>query len=139
VVYSHPSLENEITILESALVVYFFVDMYPTLSKRISPPPSSPETAYLRYRTNFFVDTYVNKVHGLYFKVFLAHEKDAESRVDDLVNTIREHIEPLLHDAGPFFGGSSHMTLAEVRGKCNAIVSWLILLDAHSIVHNSYV
>lgn len=37
-----------------------------------------------------------------------------EQKNQDLVKAVETHIEPLLHDAKPFFGGSENLTMAEV-------------------------
>lgn len=41
-------------------------------------------------------------------------DEEATTNADDLVKGIVKEIEPLLANAGPFFGGSSKLTLAEV-------------------------
>lgn len=42
-------------------------------------------------------------------------EEEKKQKSDELVKAVEKEIEPLLHDAAPFFGGSNKMTLAEVR------------------------
>lgn len=41
-------------------------------------------------------------------------DEEATTNADDLVKGIVKEIEPLLANAGPFFGGSQKLTLAEV-------------------------
>lgn len=41
-------------------------------------------------------------------------DEEATANADDLVKGIVKEIEPLLANAGPFFGGSQKLTLAEV-------------------------
>lgn len=58
-----------------------------------------------------------SKVNGHYHKALFAKtDEESATAVDDLVKGIAKEIEPLLkNNAGPFFGGSSKLTLAEVR------------------------
>lgn len=56
-----------------------------------------------------------SKVNGFYMKTLLAKtDEEATTNADDLVKGIVKEIEPLLANAGPFFGGSQKLTLAEV-------------------------
>lgn len=56
-----------------------------------------------------------SKVNGFYMKTLLAKtDEDASANADELVKGIGKEIEPLLAGAGPFFGGSQKLTLAEV-------------------------
>lgn len=41
-------------------------------------------------------------------------EKEKEELTTKWVEAVKKEIEPLLKDAGPFFGGSRRLTLAEV-------------------------
>ena len=41
-------------------------------------------------------------------------EEEKKAKANELVKAIEKEIEPLLHDADPFFGGSKKITLAEV-------------------------
>lgn len=50
-------------------------------------------------------------------------EEEATANADDLVKGIVKEIEPLLQGAGPFFGGSQKLTLAEVRPPHLALTS----------------
>lgn len=44
-------------------------------------------------------------------------ENDEEKRQmsEEMVKAVEKEIEPLLQDAGPFFGGNKKMTMAEVK------------------------
>lgn len=42
-------------------------------------------------------------------------DEDASTNAEELVKGIAKEIEPLLKNAGPFFGGSQKLTLAEVK------------------------
>ena len=68
-----------------------------------------------RARMSFFTDAYWNKFHTILFKLFEAPtEADADNVADEAVAGLLREVEPLLHDAKPFFGGSDKLTLAEV-------------------------
>lgn len=42
-------------------------------------------------------------------------DEEKESKAKEWLAAIEKEIEPLLHDAAPFFGGSKEMTIAEVH------------------------
>lgn len=46
--------------------------------------------------------------------LFAKSDEDVTTNADELVKGIVKEIEPLLKGAGPFFGGSAKLTLAEV-------------------------
>lgn len=67
------------------------------------------------------MDAWFTKVNSFWFKAVFAKTSDeASENAQGLVNGVAKEIEPLLKDAGPFFGGSNKLTLAEV--SCNT--SW---------------
>ena len=71
----------------------------------------------------FCVDNWFAKVNPLMFKILGASSPEQqENVVDELTAMVSKEIEPLLHDAGPFFGGSKQMTLVEVR-LCSSLRS----------------
>lgn len=88
-------------------------DAYPS---RLLPQSTPVENALYRARVAFFVDAFINKVAPHLWagvRSATAEEKDAEAQA--LVDAVVKEIEPLLVDGkGPFFGGSEHLTLAEV-------------------------
>ena len=100
-------------ITESAVIAQFLADLYPP---HLLPPSNSPEGALKRADIAFFVDAYFENVQKHLAKLTSA-KTDAE--VDEAVAQthagIVKEVEPLLKDAKPFFGGSDHLTLAEVR------------------------
>lgn len=49
------------------------------------------------------------------YQVMKAEGEQKEKLGEELVEAVRKEIEPLLEGAGPFFGGSKSITLAEVR------------------------
>ena len=68
-----------------------------------------------RARIAFFVDAWFTKVNSFWFKALFAKTADeASENAEGLVKSVAKEIEPLLKDAGPFFGGSNKRTLAEV-------------------------
>jgi glutathione S-transferase len=109
--YSNGSFDE--IILESGLVAQFLVDSHP--SHLLPASDSSPTASLFRYRVNFFVDTYFSKVNTFLYSVIRAtSEEEKQTKADEWVKAVEKEIEPLLHDASPFFGGSKEMTLAEV-------------------------
>ena len=109
--YSNGSFDE--ILLESGLVSQFLVDAHP--SHLLPASDSSPTAPLFRYRVNFFVDTYFTKVNTyLYAAIRATNDEEKKAKVDEWVKAVEKEIEPLLHDANPFFGGSKEMTLAEV-------------------------
>lgn len=101
-------------ILESGLVSQFLADSHP--SHLLPSSDSSPTASLFRYRVHFFVDTFFSKVNTHMYGVIRAtSEEEKSTKVEEWVKAIEKEIEPLLHDANPFFGGSTQMTLAEVQ------------------------
>lgn len=112
---SNGILQDEI-ITESAIASTFLADAYPS-SAFWPASPSSPTSALKRARITFFVDTFINKVNGLLLPLLNAEGEEQEALGRGLVTAVEKQIEPLLEGAGPFFGGSSSLTFAEVRRK----------------------
>lgn len=108
-----PSLSyNGQIITESAIVAQFLADAYPS---HLVPNGGTPEAALTRARINFFVDTFFSKVNSLYHKALFAKtDEEAEEAAAEFVKQLEKEVEPLLSDAGPYFGGSKTLTLAEV-------------------------
>lgn len=108
-----PSLRyNGEIITESAIVAQFLADAHPS---HLVPASSDPAGPLARARIGFFVDAWFSKVGGLYMKTLLAKTDDeAKGLADELVKGVAKEIEPLLRGAGPFFGGSEKLTMAEV-------------------------
>jgi glutathione S-transferase len=109
--YSNGSFDE--TLLESGPISQFLVDAHP--SHLLPASDSSPTAPLFRYRVNFFVDTYFTKVNTYLYAIIRAtNDEEKKTKADEWVKAIEKEIEPLLHDANPFFGGSKEMTLAEV-------------------------
>lgn len=62
----------------------------------------------------FFADTWTGKVNTYMYQIMKAEEEEKEKLGAELVEAVKKEIEPLLEGAGPFFGGSKSITLAEV-------------------------
>lgn len=108
---------NSQTITESGVVAQFLADAHPS---HLSPTTGTPEAALKRARTNFFVDAWFSKVNSFSHQIaLLADQKEREERGRALVAAVEKEIEPLLEveggGAGPYFGGSDKIGLAEVR------------------------
>jgi len=97
---------------ESAVVSWLIADAYPGHLVAASDTPGGPQK---RARINFFVDTYFTKFQSSLVKLFGAKtEAEQEPIIKGAVDQLVKELEPLLKDAKPFFGGSDHITLAEV-------------------------
>jgi glutathione S-transferase len=109
-----PTLKyNGEIIPESAIVAQFLADQYPSHLVKTS---SEPGGALQRARINFFVDALINKVQpNFYPQIWAKTEEEKAEKMDAFVNAVVKEVEPLLKNAAPFFGGSSRLTLAEVR------------------------
>lgn len=107
-----PSISyNGEIITESAVVAQFLADKYPS---HLLPASSDPNGPLTRARINFFVDAWFSKVNSFWFKaLFSKTAEESNENAEELVKGVVKEIEPLLQDAGPFFGGSSKLTLAE--------------------------
>lgn len=130
-----PSLSyNGEIITESAVVAQFLADAYPS---HLLPASSDPKGALTRARIAFFVDAWFTKVNSFWFKALFAKTADdANESAQELVKGITKEIEPLLKDAGPFFGGSNKITLAEASrppGHSASIVSRAMLTEFQAL------
>jgi len=57
------------------------------------------------------------------YPLLKADGEEEQTRIaQEMQKAIETHVEPLLKDAKPFFGGSSEFTMAEVRDRL--ILSW---------------
>ncbi len=107
-----PSINYNGTIItESAIVSQFLADAHPSHILKTSTEEGG---ALQRARIAYFVDAYFSKVNGLTFTILQGSESEKEVTATKFVDAIVKEIEPLLHDAKPFFGGASKLTLAEV-------------------------
>lgn len=112
------SFNGEI-ITESAVIATFLADAFPAASSGgngLLPPSTGPDGPLTRAKVSFFVDTYLNKVQPVFMKSNMAKsDEDRSKALADFVAVTAKELDPLLGDAAPFFGGSSTLTLAEVR------------------------
>lgn len=109
-----PALDHNGEILvESAVVAQYLVDAFPS---HLVPASNAPGGALRRARIALFVDAFNSKFNTPLFGVHTAKtEEEKEAIVEKVVDGLVKHVEPLLADAAPFFGGSDKLTLAEVR------------------------
>jgi glutathione S-transferase len=99
-------------IAESAIIVQFLVDAYPSSS--LTPAPGGVTAAVQRAKVAWFFDTFMQTVHMGYGPLIMASSpEEAEAAAETINNAVIKDIEPLLADAKPFFGGSATLTLAE--------------------------
>jgi len=131
-----PALEyNGEIITESAVVTQFLADAHPS---SLVPTSTDPKGPLSRARIAFFVDAWFSKVNSLFFKTQLAKtEAEAEGFAKEAVAAIIKEIEPLLGNAGPFFGGSEKLTLAEAL--TGPFILRFFSLAKHGVVPNSLV
>jgi glutathione S-transferase len=102
-------------ITESAVIATFLADKSGATSSLL-PVSTDEDGPLLRARIAFFVDTYVNRVSPIFMKVQRCKSAEERSAVlAEFVDEAAKQLDPLLEDAAPFFGGSSNITLAEVR------------------------
>lgn len=104
---------NDEVITESAIVATFLADNFPD-SNFYPKSHESPTSALTRARMTFFVDTWFTKVNTMLYPILRADGEEKERLGKEVVAAVEKEIEPLLEGAGPFFGGSEVMTLAEV-------------------------
>jgi glutathione S-transferase len=102
---------NDQIITESGVVSRFLADAYPS---HLVPSTGTVDAALARARINFFVDTWFDKVGSYWFQILLASDEAKKAElVKEFLQKMEKEIEPLLEGAGPFFGGSERVTLAE--------------------------
>ncbi|KAJ5558239.1 hypothetical protein N7535_008453 [Penicillium sp. DV-2018c] len=112
-----PSISyNNAILTESGIVAQFIADAHPPT---LLPPSTPANNALYRARLNFFVDAFFSKVVPHFFaSLRAANEAERDAAAEQLVAAVVKEIEPLLAEtegAGPFFGGSEKLTLAEVQ------------------------
>jgi glutathione S-transferase len=132
-----PSISYNGTIItESAIVAQFLADAHPSALVKVS---SAEGGALERAKINFFVDAFMSKVNGQILPLLRAEESEKEALVEKIVQAVEKEVEPLLKDAGPFFGGSSKVTLAEARilfSRRNFGAYVLMLIGSNGIIHS---
>ncbi|KAL2865225.1 glutathione S-transferase family protein [Aspergillus lucknowensis] len=104
---------GDAVILESALIAQFLADS--AASTNLTPHTGDPQRALARQRIAFFVETYFAKANVHYYPAIEARtDGEAEELGRRYAEAVVKEIEPLLQDAGPFFGGAGKLTMAEV-------------------------
>ncbi|KUJ17008.1 thioredoxin-like protein [Mollisia scopiformis] len=108
-----PSINyNGAIITESAIVSQFLADAHPSHLVKKSDEEGG---ALQRARISYFVDAYFSKVNSNFYPILKAQsEQEKEVEAQKFVDAVVKELEPQLQNAGPFFGGSSKLTLAEV-------------------------
>lgn len=98
-------------ITESGIIAQFLADAYPS---HLLPVGGTVEGALTRARIHFFVDTWFSKAGSYWFQILRQEsEEQKEKLAKEFLGVVEKEVEPLLKDAGPFFGGSSRITMAE--------------------------
>lgn len=100
---------------ESTIIATFLADTFPSTSKLL-PASTDPNGPLTRAKISLFVDTYFNRVQPIF--MMSQRSKSDEERANGLAEFVGAAAKELLSDAAPFFGGSSDITLAEVRVIC---------------------
>jgi glutathione S-transferase len=109
---------NDRVLIESGLICQFLADSNP--GHHLVKASTSPAGALQRFQIGYFVDTYFSKAHPAFDSAVFSDGADAKAaRVSEYLDAVVKHVEPLLADAEPFFGGSARPTLAEA-GPCLA-------------------
>ncbi|KAI0188666.1 glutathione S-transferase domain-containing protein [Xylaria flabelliformis] len=118
-----PSLKvDDQIITESAVVSAFLADKFPS---HLVPASNDANGPLERARIAFFVDTFMSKVNTNLFPLIMAKsEEERNTLAQKMVDAAVKEVEPLLADAGPFFGGSDKLTLAEVLTGSFVIRLW---------------
>jgi glutathione S-transferase len=108
-----PALAYDGRILtESGLISQFLVDAHPS---HLLPASGEPAGALQRYKIGYLADVYFGKSHVLWDSILYAVGVDAKTNAANrYIESVVHHVEPLLADANPFFGGASRLTFAEV-------------------------
>lgn len=109
-----PALKYENQILtESNFIAQFLVDSHPSHLLKSSAEIGGPKQ---RYEIGLFVSTFFSAVQSIFDRaVFSLAGQVKTGLVDDFINAVVEKIEPHLADtAAPYYGGSRHLTFAEV-------------------------
>ncbi|EXJ92353.1 glutathione S-transferase [Capronia epimyces CBS 606.96] len=103
-------------VTESAVVTQFLADAHPA---HLLPSTTSVSSALFRARVAFFVDAFISKVLPHIFASQRAQDdSDRDAAGEELVRAVVKEVEPLFTwdtGKGPFFGGTNHLTLAEVQ------------------------
>ncbi|KAI1134774.1 glutathione S-transferase domain-containing protein [Hypoxylon sp. FL0543] len=126
-----PSLEfNGEILTESAIISNFLADAFPS---HLLPVSNAPGGALLRARIAFFVDAFISKANGNFYKAqFAKTDDEVEGFVKEYVDAIVKEVEPLLTNAAPFFNGSDKLTQAEVL--TGSFVVRLFTLPKHGVL-----
>ncbi|KAI0173220.1 glutathione S-transferase domain-containing protein [Hypoxylon sp. FL1284] len=108
-----PSIEYNGEILtESGIISDFLADAFPS---HLLPASNAPGGAQTRAKIAFFVDTFMSKAMGGFYKAQMGStDAEREAAATQIVDAIAKEVDPLLANAAPFFNGSDKLTQAEV-------------------------
>ena len=134
--YTVEGIYDEEIVTESAIVAQFLADSFP--GPLLPGPKEFPTAPLVRARIAFFVDTWNSKVSSFWFGALMAEGEEKEKKVDEWVKAVEKEIEPLLADAGPFFGGSKDFTFAEVHAA-PFVVRWYALAKYEDLLPESLI
>lgn len=109
--YSVPGVYEDEIITESGTVSQFLADSFP--SPLLPSPREDPRAPLRRARMQWAIDTWNSKLSSQQMTLLKAPAAEKEAKVDECVAAIEKEFEPLLKDAGPFFGGSKELTFVE--------------------------
>ncbi|KAJ5663484.1 hypothetical protein N7507_004215, partial [Penicillium longicatenatum] len=116
-----PTLVHDGHVLtEPGLITQFLVDF------------SEPGGALQRFNVTFFVESYFTKAHCYFDTAIISCDEEETTAAQKYIDGIVNHIEPLLEDAAPFFGGSSRLTFAEVQA--GSFLLRVIELTKHPVI-----
>jgi glutathione S-transferase len=103
---------NSRVLTESSLISQFLLDSHPS---HLLKPSTDPTGAVQRFEIGYLGDAYSGKCHPLWDSILYAEGADAKAvAANKYIDAVVRHVEPLLTDCSPFFGGSKRLTLAEV-------------------------
>lgn len=113
------------------MITQFLADLK---ESHLLPASGTVDAALKRARIAFFVDTFNTKIiSGLYGTLRADSEEEKIAKGTQFVEAIEKEIAPLLEGAGPFFGGSKELTLAEVRDSSDKSIWWWLFADWYHV------
>lgn len=111
--YTVPGIYTDEILTESSTVSQFLADSFP--SPLMPATREDPGAPLRRARMQFAIDTYNTKISPFQMTLLKAPSAEKEAKVDECVAAVKKEFEPLLADAGPFFGGSKELTFVETQ------------------------
>ncbi|KAK9237961.1 thioredoxin-like protein [Lipomyces kononenkoae] len=90
-------------IIESAITTEFVADLFPEAQL-------IPRDPFLRAQSRLMADRFSEFLFPIYREVYYSGNPGSDAKIFDAIDKFL----PYLKDAKPFFGGSDHLTLAEI-------------------------